>query len=160
MYFVGPYYEDSDWIGCTTRWGLCVQASGKKSDSCGKGGACGLAPSARSPIFRDHVYFFKKFEQLYLSRLFCDVCFRAKQTRNSFPLSHNKAQNLFEIVHCDIWGPYRVSTSCGARYFLTLVDDYSRSVWAYLMVEKSETSKLLQGFTALSKISSTKLSKS
>lgn len=79
----------------------------------------------------------------------CDVCFRAKQTRNSFPLSHNKAQNLFEIVHCDIWGPYRVSTSCGARYFLTLVNDYSRSVWAYLMVEKSETSKLLQDFTAL-----------
>jgi len=48
-------------------------------------------------------------------------------------------------------GPYWVSSSCGAGYFLTLVDDFSRSAWVYLMVEKSETHKLLKGFMALVK---------
>ena len=58
----------------------------------------------------------------------CEICFRAKQTRNSFPFSTNKAKDLFDIIHCDIWGPYRVSSWCGAHYFLTIVDDFSRSV--------------------------------
>ena len=34
----------------------------------------------------------------------CDVCFRAKQTRSRFAISENKASNLFELIHCDIWG--------------------------------------------------------
>jgi len=51
----------------------------------------------------------------------CDVCFWAKQTRNYFPISDNKAKELFEIIHCDIWGPYRLPSSCGAHYFLLLL---------------------------------------
>jgi len=57
----------------------------------------------------------------------CDVYFRAKETRNPFSLSENKAKNLFEIIHCDLWGPYTVSSSYGSHYFLTIVDDYSRN---------------------------------
>ncbi|CAH9076640.1 unnamed protein product, partial [Cuscuta epithymum] len=57
----------------------------------------------------------------------CDVCFRAKQTRDSFPTSLTKTHKPFELVHCDLWGPYNSPSSCGARYFLTLVDDYSRA---------------------------------
>jgi len=66
--------------------------------------------------------FFKHLSNSIYQDSLYDVCFRAKQTRNSLPLSHNKAQDLFEIVYCDIWGPYWVSTSCGTRYFLTLVE--------------------------------------
>ena len=69
----------------------------------------------------------------------CDVCFREKQTRNPFSLSENKAKHLFEKIHCDLWGPYRVSSSCGSHLFLTIVDNYNRSAWVYLMKEKSET---------------------
>ncbi|CAH9124411.1 unnamed protein product, partial [Cuscuta epithymum] len=57
----------------------------------------------------------------------CDVCFRAKQTRDSFPTSLNKTHEPFELVHCDLWGPYNTPSSCGARHFLTIVDDYSRA---------------------------------
>ncbi|XP_021730752.1 uncharacterized protein LOC110697676 [Chenopodium quinoa] len=45
----------------------------------------------------------------------CDVCPRAKQTRDSFPLSENNASSLFELVHIDLWDPYKVPSSCGAR---------------------------------------------
>ena len=54
----------------------------------------------------------------------CDVCFRAKQTRDVFPDSMNKTSKCFELIHVDVWGPYRVPSSCGAAYFLTIVDDY------------------------------------
>jgi len=54
-------------------------------------------------------------------------------------------------VHCDICGPYRVPTSCGAYYFLTVVDDASRAVWLFLMKEKSEVGTLLKGFVSMVK---------
>ena len=36
----------------------------------------------------------------------CEICFRAKQTRSSFPESLNKATAPFVLIHCDVWGPY------------------------------------------------------
>ncbi|MCR2848121.1 GAG-pre-integrase domain-containing protein, partial [Weizmannia coagulans] len=48
----------------------------------------------------------------------CEVCHRAKQPRESFPLSKNKASKILELIHCDLWGPYNPPSSCGARYFL------------------------------------------
>jgi hypothetical protein len=47
----------------------------------------------------------------------CDICLRAKQSRDNFPISENKATTPFHLIHCDLWGPYRNATFCGARYF-------------------------------------------
>ncbi|GKB21958.1 ribonuclease H-like domain-containing protein [Tanacetum coccineum] len=68
----------------------------------------------------------------------CDVCQRAKQTRETFPLSDHKSKTLGELVHLDLWGPYRVHNREGCRYFLTIVDDYFRDVWVYLVKTKDE----------------------
>ncbi|CAH9126065.1 unnamed protein product, partial [Cuscuta epithymum] len=38
----------------------------------------------------------------------CDACMRGKQTRDSFVVSSARAVEPFELIHCDIWGPYRV----------------------------------------------------
>ncbi|GJW54705.1 ribonuclease H-like domain-containing protein [Tanacetum coccineum] len=38
----------------------------------------------------------------------CEVCYRAKQTRDPFPLSNHKSNSLGELVHLDSYGPYRV----------------------------------------------------
>lgn len=80
-----------------------------------------------------------------------DVCLRSKQTRNPFPDSYNKASSSFELIHCDLWGPYRTLVFCGSRYFFTTVDDYSRAVWLYLLPDKLEVSDRLQEFVALVK---------
>lgn len=32
----------------------------------------------------------------------CEICFHAKQPRDSFPISENKATRIFELVHCDL----------------------------------------------------------
>ena len=50
----------------------------------------------------------------------CDICFKAKQTRKVFPDSLNKVVSPFSLIHCDVWGPYRTPSSCGALYFSQL----------------------------------------
>lgn len=79
----------------------------------------------------------------------CKICFNSKQTREAFSESSNKALASFDLIHCDLWGPYRVPSSCGARYFLTIFDDFSRAVWVYLLLEKSEVKVVLPKFVSM-----------
>jgi len=58
--------------------------------------------------------------------------------RNKFLVSDFRASDAFELIHCDLWGPYRNVSSCGASYLLTIVDDYSRALWIYLLIDKKE----------------------
>ncbi|KAM2881066.1 hypothetical protein COP2_014191 [Malus domestica] len=76
----------------------------------------------------------------------CSVCPLAKQTRLPFSLSSISTSAPFVLLHCDIWGPYKIPTHTGARFFLTIVDDFSRCTWVFLMSHKSETQNLLKSF--------------
>ncbi|GJU90676.1 ribonuclease H-like domain-containing protein [Tanacetum coccineum] len=67
-----------------------------------------------------------------------EVCHKAKQTREPFPLSVHKTKRLGDLVHLDVWGLYRVRSREGFKYFLTVVDDFTRAVWVFLMQSKSE----------------------
>lgn len=79
----------------------------------------------------------------------CLICPLAKQTRSQFPLSSINTHAPFEIIHVDTWGGYHVPTITGARYFLTIVDDYTRCTWVYLMHHKSDTHQYLTTFINL-----------
>ena len=79
---------------------------------------------------------FKRLDALK-NHLHCDVsrlnkafpCYifpLAKQRRLSFDSHNHMSQFPFDLVQCNIWGSYFVSSHAGHRYFLTLVDDYSR----------------------------------
>ncbi|GJZ22728.1 ribonuclease H-like domain-containing protein [Tanacetum coccineum] len=70
----------------------------------------------------------------------CEICQRAKQTREPFLLSDHTSNRLGDLVHLDLWGPYKVTSSEGFRFFLTIVDDYTRAVWVYLIKSKDEIS--------------------
>ncbi|GJY01521.1 hypothetical protein Tco_0359673 [Tanacetum coccineum] len=37
----------------------------------------------------------------------CDICHKAKQTREPFPLSEHKSKNLDDLVYLDVWGLYK-----------------------------------------------------
>ncbi|GJX49146.1 ribonuclease H-like domain-containing protein [Tanacetum coccineum] len=66
-------------------------------------------------------------KQLHVSP--CDICHRAKQTRDHFPFSDHKTSTINDLIQLDLWGPYKVPSGEGFRYFLIVVDDYSRGVW-------------------------------
>lgn len=77
---------------------------------------------------------------------YCTVCPMAKQTRLPFPLSSISTKASFDLLHCDIWGPHKTQTHLGARFFLTIVDDFTRCTWVFLMKHKSETQHILKSF--------------
>ena len=54
--------------------------------------------------------------------------------------------HAFDLIYCDVWGPFIKSTQEGFRYFLTIVDDATRSTWLYLMKTKSEPRAFLKSF--------------
>ena len=44
-----------------------------------------------------------------------------------------------DIVHIDLRGPTKTRGFYGERYFMILVDDFSRMMWVAFLKEKSET---------------------
>ena len=57
----------------------------------------------------------------------CDICLSTKMHRLPFNKSNITTTFPFQLVHLDVWGPYRVANICGAHYFLTIVDDFTRT---------------------------------
>jgi len=82
-----------------------------------------------------------------LSSLNCESCQLGKHSRSSFPKRvNNRATSPFELVHSDVWGPSRVSSVLGFRYFVTFIDDYSRCTWLFLMKNRSELFSIFESF--------------
>ena len=68
----------------------------------------------------------------------CDACLRGKHTRLPFSLNLNKSVVPFSRIFVNIWGGYHTFSTCGARYFLTIMDDCTRTTWVYLLRYKSD----------------------
>ncbi|GJW85275.1 ribonuclease H-like domain-containing protein [Tanacetum coccineum] len=68
----------------------------------------------------------------------CEIFQRPKQTRESFRLSDHTSFKIDDLVHLDLWEPYKVTTLEGFRYFLTIMDAYTRAVGVYLIKSKDE----------------------
>ncbi|XP_075074481.1 uncharacterized protein LOC142162074 [Nicotiana tabacum] len=82
----------------------------------------------------------------------CIVCPMARQQRLPFYDSTIHSSVPFQLVHIDIWGPYNTSTYDGFRYFLTLVDDFTRVTWTRLLSCKSNAISILKAFFQLIKV--------
>ncbi|KAJ9535118.1 hypothetical protein OSB04_un001804 [Centaurea solstitialis] len=80
----------------------------------------------------------------------CESCLVGKQTRKSFPTTTTyKAKRPLELVHGDLCGPITPATKGQNRYVFTLIDDFSRFMWIYLLKEKSEAFTHFKKFKAL-----------
>ncbi|KAJ9548963.1 hypothetical protein OSB04_021506 [Centaurea solstitialis] len=66
----------------------------------------------------------------------CTVVGRAKE--GVILSSTHTTKAILEYVHSDLWGPARVPSHGGALYMLTIIDDYSRKVWAYFLKHKND----------------------
>ena len=52
----------------------------------------------------------------------------------------------FEILHVNIRDPRRTATYDGYKLFLSIVDDYSRATWIFLLSHKSNVVSMLVSF--------------
>ncbi|GKC00659.1 retrovirus-related pol polyprotein from transposon TNT 1-94, partial [Tanacetum coccineum] len=74
-----------------------------------------------------------------LSKLnICKNYVLGKSHRVSFGVGRHTTQGVIDYVHTDLWGPSQVESLGGKRYFLSIVDDYSRRVWVYILKFKHE----------------------
>ncbi|KAL8113534.1 hypothetical protein AgCh_020747 [Apium graveolens] len=76
----------------------------------------------------------------------CDSCALAKKTRIPFPSSQSQSKSTFELVHIDLWGPYRHKTHTTCTMFLTIVDDKSKATWVYLVSDKAQVPRIFSDF--------------
>ena len=43
-----------------------------------------------------------------------------------------------QLVHSDVWGPVRVTSTLGYKYYVIFIDDFTRFTWLFLLKHKSE----------------------
>ena len=75
----------------------------------------------------------------------CDTCVTTKMRRRPFPAATQyRAKQPLELVHGDLCGPVTPATPGGNRYFLLLVDDASRFMWAALIPSKDAAAEAIK----------------
>lgn len=78
----------------------------------------------------------------------CDCCNMAKSHKLSFSLSKSHTSAPFQLVHMDVWGPSPVPSNKGYRYYLLIIDDFSRYSWIFPLHYKSEVKYTIANFKA------------
>lgn len=56
----------------------------------------------------------------------------------SFENNRRRAKNVAELIHADLNGPHKTVGFMGEKYFLVLIDDYSKAGKVYTIKEKNE----------------------
>ena len=67
----------------------------------------------------------------------------------SFPSGAKRANKILELVHSDVLGPVLVPSLSKSVYYVSFIDDFSRSTWIYLLRKKPEVFDRFKEFKAL-----------
>ena len=68
----------------------------------------------------------------------CLACIHGKQHKLPFKSGRTCATHIGELVHMDLAGPMETMSYDGKKYFLIIVDDYSRGIWVEALTLKSK----------------------
>jgi hypothetical protein len=66
------------------------------------------------------------------------TCQLGHHTHIPFVSSTSRANNNFDLIHCDLWTSLIVSIF-GYKYYPVILDDHSHFVWTFLLHVKSDT---------------------
>ncbi|GAA0148479.1 hypothetical protein LIER_36729 [Lithospermum erythrorhizon] len=79
----------------------------------------------------------------------CTSCSLGKLCCQSFPLSLKSSTSILQLLFMDVWGPSPHVSSDGNRYYLSIVDAYSRFIWIFCCSAKSDVYSLFLRFQKL-----------
>ncbi|GJW81111.1 retrovirus-related pol polyprotein from transposon TNT 1-94 [Tanacetum coccineum] len=89
-----------------------------------------------------------QYKHLDVSSFSCECCLLSKHHRLPFQRSTSIAKNPFDLIHVDLWGPFKHHVQDGAHYFYAIMDDHTRATWTYLVHSKTQVYDLLVSFLA------------
>ena len=80
----------------------------------------------------------------------CEACIFGKPCRSRKKKGkRTRSTHIGQLIHCDIFGPTRTpSVQSGYRYWITFVDDHSRRLWLYLLVERKHAVEAFKQFVS------------
>jgi transposase InsO family protein len=79
----------------------------------------------------------------------CDACLAGKQRRAPFPQKAlRRSTEPLQLLHGDLCSPITPATPSGNRYFLLLVDDFSRYMWIALPPSKDAAAAAIKRIQA------------
>lgn len=58
----------------------------------------------------------------------CELCTLGKAKKHSYGTSKHISKVALDYAHADLWGPAKTATRNGGKYFLSIIDDYSRKL--------------------------------
>ncbi|KAJ4789254.1 polyprotein [Rhynchospora pubera] len=80
----------------------------------------------------------------------CEGCVYGKQSKLPFPKDQAmRATKVLELVHTDLCSPMEVESMGGSKYFMLLIDDYSRMTWVFFLTYKNEAFGQFKRFKAM-----------
>jgi hypothetical protein len=77
------------------------------------------------------------------------ACQLSRHTCLPFVSSNSRADNNFDLIHCDLWTSPIVSIS-DYKYYLVILDDHSPFVWTFPLRVKSDTFSTVKFFSLMS----------
>ena len=76
----------------------------------------------------------------------CLDCIEGKQTKQISKDYAIRSNELLELIHTDICGPFDVPSWGGEKYFIAFIDDFSCYCYLYLLHERSQSVDVLMVF--------------
>ncbi|KAM2376016.1 hypothetical protein ACFX1X_042815 [Malus domestica] len=73
-----------------------------------------------------------------LVSFFCTDCVIGKNHKLSFSSSTSSVSTSLELLHCDVWGPSPIPSVSGYKFYLLIVDEFTKYTWMFPMKYKSE----------------------
>jgi hypothetical protein len=79
----------------------------------------------------------------------CTHCLAGKMHQLPFSVSNKNSTAPFALIHADLWGPAPITSSTGFRFYLVLVDDFTKFTWTFFLKHKSDTFQIFTQFQAM-----------
>ncbi|UYV65814.1 hypothetical protein LAZ67_3005530, partial [Cordylochernes scorpioides] len=78
----------------------------------------------------------------------CEACIMGKLVQKPYTITDNYTVKPLQLIHMDLCGPMPCQSLGGSKYFLVIVDDYSRRIFVYFLRSKDETFERFEEFKA------------
>jgi hypothetical protein len=81
--------------------------------------------------------------------LLCPICQQGKMHKLHFGPSLSVSKDSLDLLYLDLWGLAPILSSNNNRYFLYIVDDFSKNFWIFPITCKFEVSTLFPQFQVM-----------